>query len=319
MARATAATELVSRALLGGEDSLGEGAANDVLEEIAELQADVRGLGNHFAELRAQLNILGPATLATERIVAYWMSRDPANRELGTMPEMLEERLVLEMNQIGTANWKLLQEDRPEPPDLGAERSPAPRLRSTIERHLLYWESRARPPQKGQVQVSPHKARRIRSFAARNGCKPEVALEALLDLALSAAGEPGVPASQVEEVKAAIGDLWTILRGLRAQLKVLAHDCGQVGQVAAGLAPLLTLLCARDPGIRHPALQEQRLRIDPEELYARLSAYITTHAVSQWDGRLRSLLEGPPPEGPPVDKERRRPWARDHEKGGGGS
>src|SRR5260370_992457 len=82
-------------------------------------------------------------------------------------------------------------------------------------------ERRTSPAQYGQVQVSPSKERRIRSFAAWSGCKPRVALEALLDFALSAAGEPGVSASQVEDITAALAELRYILEGVRAQLLAL--------------------------------------------------------------------------------------------------
>jgi hypothetical protein len=316
--RATAATELVSRALEADEDALSEGAANETLDEIAEVRTDLRGLGAQLAGLRSQLDTLGPATLAVEQIVAYWLSRDPANRQLGEPPERLEERLVLEMNRTGSHNWWLLQEEHASP-DVTAGEPPPARLRGAVERHILYWEGRTPPAQHGQVQVSPSKERRIRSFAACSGCKPRVALEALLDFALSAAGEPGVSASQVEEIKAALAELRYILGGLRTQLLALARDTGLVGELVAGLAPLLSLLCTQDPGIRHPALQGENLRIDREELYARLSAYIASQAVSRWDACVQSLLDGPVPAGAPIKEEWLRPRSREGEDGGEGS
>ena len=316
--RATAATELVSRALEGSDEALSEGAANETLDEVAEVRADLRGLEAQLAELRSQLDTLGPATLAVEHIVAYWLSRDPANRKLGEAPEMLEERLILEMNRSGSDNWKLLRED-PAGSDPMAREPPAGRLRGAVEPHILYWERRTPPARHEQVQVSPGKERRIRSFAACNGCKPRVALEALLDFALSAAGEPGVPASQVEEIKAALADIRCLLLGLRTQLLAFARDTGLTGELVAGLAPLLALLCAQDPGIRHPALQGGRLRIEPGELYARLSAYISSQAVSRWDARVQSLLDAPVPEGARVQEEWPHPRPREGENGGGGS
>ena len=318
LARATAATELVGRALQGDNDALSEGAANETLDEIDNVRTDLRGLGARLAELRSQLDTLGPATLAVEQIVAYWLSRDPANRKLGETPEMLEEQLIIEMNRRGADNWNLLHEGdagggpRPwEPP-------PAP-LRGAVERHILYWERRTPPAQHGQVQVSPSKERRIRSFAACNGCKPRVALEALLDFALSAAGEPGVPASQTEEIMAALTEVRCFLGSLRTQLLACARDAGLVGELVAGLAPLLSLLCTQDPGIRHPALQGGRLRIAPDELYARLSAYISSQGASRWDARVQSLLDVPAPEGRPVKGESVRPRPRKGEEGGEGS
>jgi hypothetical protein len=316
--RATAATELVSRALEADDDALSEGAANETLDEIAEVRTDLRGLGTQLAELGSQLDTVGPATLAVEHIVAYWLSRDPANRQLGEPPEMLEERLIREMNRSGSDNWRLLQEEHASPDATGWEPPPA-RLRGAVERHILYWEGRTPPAQHGQLQVSPSKERRIRSFAACNGCKPRVALEALLDFALSAAGEPGVSASQVEEIKAALAELRYILGGLRTQLLALARDIGFVGELVAGLAPLLSLLCTQDPGIRHPALRGGRLRIEPEELYARLSAYISSQAVSRWDACVQSLLDAPVPEGPPLKEGWLRTPPREGEDGREGS
>jgi hypothetical protein len=316
--RATAATELVSRALEGEDDALSEGAANETLDEIAEIRSDLRGLGAQVAELRSQLDTLGPATLAVEHIVAHWVSRDPANRELGETPEMLEERLISEMNRSGSDNWSLLQEDHASPGPTAREPPAAPLL-GGVERYILYWEGRTPPPQLGEVRVSPSKERRIRSFAACNGCKPRVALEALLDFALSAAGEPGVSASQVEEIKAELAELRYVLGSLRALLLTLARDTGFVGELVAGLAPLLSLLCTQDPGIRHPALRGGKLRIEPEELYARLSAYISSQAASRWDGWVQSLLDAALPEGPPVKEEWLRPWPRENEEGGEGS
>jgi hypothetical protein len=146
-----------------------------------------------------------------------------------------------------------------------------------------------------------------------------VALEALLDFALSAAGEPGVSASQVEEIKAALAELRYILGGLRTQLLALARDTGLVGELVAGLAPLLSLLCTQDPGIRHPALQGGNLRIDREELYARLSAYIASQAVSRWDACVQSLLDGPVPAGAPIKEGWLRPRSSEGEDGGEGS
>jgi hypothetical protein len=315
MPRATAATELVSRALEGDDGALSEGAANETLEAIAEIQSDLQGLGAQLAELRSQLDTLGPATLSVEHIVAYWLSRDPANRQLGETPEMLEKRLILEMNRSGSDNWRLLQED-PASLDFTAREPPAARLQGAVERHIFYWEGRIPPPQHGQVLVSPNKERRIRSFAACNGCKPRVALEALLDFALSAAGEPGASASQVEEIKAALAELRNILGRIRTQLLALARDAGIVGELVTGLAPLLSLLCTQDPGIRHPALRGGRLRIEPEELYARLSAYISAQAASRWDTCVQSLLDAPVPEGPPVEQEGLRPRQREDVDGG---
>jgi hypothetical protein len=148
-----------------------------------------------------------------------------------------------------------------------------------------------------------------------------VALEALLDFALSAAGEPGVPESQVEEIKAAIGQVDRAAAGLRAQLEKVARDAAFVGELVAGVAPLLSLLCTQDQGIRHPALQGLEIRIRPEELYARLAAYIWGNAVAQWDGGVQSLLDRAVPEGPPVEEEwlQGEPWAREGEAGEGGS
>jgi hypothetical protein len=143
-----------------------------------------------------------------------------------------------------------------------------------------------------------------------------VALEALLDFALSAAGEPGVSASQVEEIKAALAELRNILGRIRTQLLALARDAGIVGELVAGLAPLLSLLCTQDPGIRHPALRGGRLRIEPEELYARLSAHISAQAASRWDTCVQSLLDAPVPEGPPVKQEGLRPRQREDVDGG---
>jgi hypothetical protein len=313
--RATAATELVCRALEGDDGSLSEGAANETLEEISEVRTDLRGLGAQLAELRSQLDTLGPATLAVEHIVAYWVSRDPGNRKLGETPEMLEERLIFEMNRSGSDNWSLLQEEHASP-DSTAGEPPAAPLRRAVDRHVLYWEGRIPAAQQGHVQVSPSKERRIRSFAACNGCKPRVALEALLDFALSAAGEPGVCPSQVEEIKAALAELRYILAGLRTQLLALARDSGFVGELVAGLAPLLSLLCTQDPGIRHPALRGGMLRIAPDELYARLSAYISSHAASRWDARVQSRLDAKMPEGPPIKEEWLRPGSRANEDRG---
>jgi hypothetical protein len=315
--RATAATELVIRALEGSDDALGEGAANETLDEIAEVRADLHGLEAQLVELRGQLDTLGPATLAVEHIVAYWLSRDPANRKLGETPEMLEERLILEMNRSGSDNWSLLREDH-SGSDPMAKGPPPARLRGAVERNILYWERRTPPARHEQVQVSPSKERRIRSFAACNGCKPRVALEALLDFALSAAGEPGVPASQVEEIKAALAEIRYVLGGLRTQLLALARDTGLVGELVVGLAPLLSLLCTQDPGIRHPALRGGRLRIEPEELYARLSAYISSQAVSGWDACVQTL-DAPVPQGAPAKEERLRLRPREGEDAGGGS
>ena len=318
--RAEAVTRLVSQALQAGDEALTEGAANEVLEEIGEVQADLRGLGIQLAELRAQLDRLGPATLAVKHVVAYWMSLDPANRTLGETPEMLEERLLFEMDQIGSDNWRLLHEDDPAAPDAGVGEPPAAPFQSAIERHILYWEGRARPSQSGELQLSPNKDRRIRSWAWRSGCKPRVALEALLDFALSAAGEPGVPESQVEEIKVAIGQVGGTAAGLRAQLEKLTSDVAFVGELV-GVAPLLSLLCTQDQGIRHPALQGQEFRLGSEELYARLAAYIWGNAVAQWDGGVQSLLDRAVPEGPPVEEEwlQGEPCAREGEAGEGGS
>jgi hypothetical protein len=144
-----------------------------------------------------------------------------------------------------------------------------------------------------------------------------VALEALLDFALSAAGEPGVPASQVEEIKAALAEIRYVLGGLQTQLLALARDTGLVGELVVGLAPLLSLLCTQDPGIRHPALGG-RLRIEPEELYARLSAYISSQAVSGWDACVQSL-DAPVPEKAPPKEGRPRPRPREGDDAGGGS
>ncbi|HKC11094.1 MAG TPA: hypothetical protein VKI41_03435 [Vicinamibacteria bacterium] len=315
MPRATAATELVSRALEGDDDALSEGAANETLDEISKVRADLRGLGARLAELRSQLDTLGPATLAVEHIVAYWLSRDPANRKLGETPERLEEQLVLEMSRRGSANWKLLHEDQAGPDSTAWQPRP-PQLQAGVERHILYWEGRTSPAQYGQVQVSPSKERRIRSFAACNGCKPRVALEALLDFALSAAGEPGVSASQVEDIKAALAELRYILEGLRTQLLALARDTVFVGELVSGLAPLLSLLCTQDPGIRHPALQGGRLRMEPAELYARLSAYISSQAASRWDVCVQSPLGLPGREGRSVEDESVRRQPTEGEDGG---
>jgi hypothetical protein len=314
LSRAEALTRLVSQAFEVGEEALTEGAANEVLEEIGEVRTDLSGLEAKLGELRARVDALGPAVLAAEHIVAYWMSRDPANRELGETPEMLEERLVFDMNRIGSDNWSLLQEGGSPAAVPGAAELPLPLLRTGIERHLLYWESRT--PGGGEVQVGPRKERRVRSWAARNGCKPQVALEALLDFALSAAGEPGVPESQVEEIKAALAQVRAAGADLRAQLETVARDVAFVGELVAGLAPLLSLLCTQDQGIRHPALGWQA-SVDPQDLYARLSAYIWTHAVSQWDGRVQSLLDASVPEGPPVEEEWLRPLASEDEAEGG--
>ena len=278
-----------------------EGAANEVLEQIGEVQADLRGLLAQLGELRVQLDRLGPGTLAVRHIVAYWMSRDPANRELGETPEMLEERLLFEMDRMGSDNWRLLQDDDPAGPEPGEARVAS--FRSAIERHVLYWESRARPSQNGELRLSGNKERRIRSWAARNGCKPQVAFEALLDFALAAAGEPGIPECQVEEVKAAIAQVSAGAAGLRAHLDRLAGEVALVGELVCGVAPLLALLCTQDQGIRHPALQGQEVRIRPEELYARLAAYIWGNAVAEWDGGVQSLLDRAVPEGPPAEEE----------------
>ncbi len=107
--------------------------------------------------------------------------------------------------------------------------------------------------------------------------------------------------------------------GLRAQLKKLTSDVAFVGELVAGVAPLLSLLCTQDQGIRHPALQGQEVRIRPEELYARLAAYIWGNAVAQWDGGVQSLLDRAMPEGPPVGEEWLQPWQREGAAGGGGS
>src|SRR5260370_220442 len=187
--RAEAVTRLVSQALQAGEEALTEGGANEVLDQIGDAQADLRGLGVQLAELRAQVDRFGPATLAVKHVVAYWMSRDPANRTLGETPEMLEERLLFEMDQIGADNWRLLQEDDPAGPDAGAEEPLAAPFRSAVERHILYWEGRARPPQNGELHLNANKDRRIRSCAGRRGCKPHVAPEPLLGSALLAAAE----------------------------------------------------------------------------------------------------------------------------------
>jgi hypothetical protein len=44
LSRAEALTRLVSQALQTGEAGMAEGAANEVLEQIGEVQADLRGL-----------------------------------------------------------------------------------------------------------------------------------------------------------------------------------------------------------------------------------------------------------------------------------
>jgi hypothetical protein len=316
MARATAATDLLSQALHAGDESLGAGAANEILEAVAALRASVRGLEAELGQLRARLDTLGPGTLAVEHIVAYWMSRNPANRDLGETPEIVEEQLVYEMNRTGSDNWNLLHEGPAKAP-CPREEDPSRHLRTAFERKLVYWEPRTRSPE--EVRVSPNKERRVRSFAILHRCKPGVALEALLDYALFAAGEPGVPASEAEEIKSTIRDTQSALADLRAQFEILAGDVGFVGELVAGLAPLLSLLCTQDGGIRHSALQGKLLRIEPEELYARLSAYVCTHAVWHWDGRVRSVTDAQVPEGAPVKEEWLRSRWKEGEGRGGGS
>src|SRR5260221_11539386 len=93
--RAEAVTRLVSQALQAGDEALTEGAANEVLEEIGEGQADLRGLGIQLAELRAQLDRLGPATLAVKHVVAYWMRSEEHTSELQSHSDLVC-RLLLE-------------------------------------------------------------------------------------------------------------------------------------------------------------------------------------------------------------------------------
>ena len=118
----------------------------------------------------------------------------------------------------------------------------------------------------------------------------------------------------------AIGQVGGTAAGLRAQLQKLTSDVAFVGELV-GVAPLLSLLCAQDQGIWHPALQGQEFRLGSEELYARLAAYIWGNAVAQWDGGVQSLLDRAVPEGPPVEEEwlQGEPWAREGEAGEGGS
>src|SRR5260221_12403154 len=54
--RAEAVTRLVGQALQAGDEALTEGAANEVLAELGDVQGDVRGLGMHEACLRGQLD-----------------------------------------------------------------------------------------------------------------------------------------------------------------------------------------------------------------------------------------------------------------------
>ena len=150
--RAEAVTRLVSQALQAGDEALTEGAANEVVEEIGEAQADLCGLGIQLAELRAQLDRLGPATLAVKHVVAHWMSRDPANRTLGETPEMLEERLLFEMDQIGSDNWRLLHEDdlRPRTPGWGSPQPPRSGAPSSVKSSI----GRAAPGRRRAVNSS---------------------------------------------------------------------------------------------------------------------------------------------------------------------
>lgn len=277
--------ELIDAGLATLGEELPPGPTREVHERLDLLLEEARDLWRGLEEIARRLDVLGTASYATNRLVAFWIAANPAHAPAGVGREEFEGQLLREFGEMGREIWGLCRPDEPADSASDERRLPiATDLRALLDELVGKWRGRG-----GRTRAVELRER-VSAWSAEAGYPASVGSLALLELGLTVAeSRTAVPAWAVSELKHDLAAIATALERTRGAVDRAQRLLDLAGQAVAFLPNLLAQWAAEDPDLYRYAGGQA----EPEALELMLRELFWEEGERVWTGILDTYRDNP--------------------------